>query len=39
MRIFGGDRVKSLMTTFNIAEDEPIQAGMISGAIESANQN
>ncbi len=36
MRIFGGDRVKSLMTTFNIPEDESIQAGMISGAIESA---
>ena len=36
MRIFGGDRIKSLMTALNVPEDEPIQAGMISGAIESA---
>lgn len=36
MRIFAGDRIKSLMTALNIPEDEPIQAGMISGAIESA---
>ena len=38
MRIFGGDRMKSLMNTLNIPEDEPIQAGMISGAIESAQE-
>ena len=38
MRIFGGDRIKSLMTAFNLPEDEPIQAGMISGAIESAQE-
>jgi len=36
MRIFGGDRIKNLMTALNVPEDEPIQAGMISGAIESA---
>jgi len=36
MRIFGGDKIKSLMTALNVPEDEPIQAGMISGAIESA---
>lgn len=36
MRIFGGDKIKSLMNALNIAEDEPIQAGMISGAIEAA---
>lgn len=36
MRIFGGDRIKNLMTVLNVPEDEPIQAGMISGAIESA---
>jgi preprotein translocase subunit SecA len=36
MRIFGGDRIKSLMTTFNVAEDEPISAGILSGALESA---
>lgn len=38
MRIFGGDRIKSLMTALKIPEDEPIQAGIISGAIESAQE-
>jgi len=38
MRIFGGDKVKSLMTALKIPEDEPIQAGMISSAIESAQE-
>ena len=38
MRIFGGDRIKSLMTALKIPEDEPIQAGMLSGAIESAQE-
>ena len=36
MRIFGGDKIKSLMTALNVPDDQPIQAGMISGAIESA---
>jgi preprotein translocase subunit SecA len=36
MRIFGGDRIKGLMTALNIPDDEPIQAKMVSGAIESA---
>ena len=38
MRIFGGDRIKSLMAALKVPEDEPIQAGMISGAIESAQE-
>lgn len=38
MRIFGGDKIKSIMTALKIPEDEPIQAGMISGSIESAQQ-
>jgi preprotein translocase subunit SecA len=38
MRIFGGDRIKGLMTALKVPEDEPIQAGMISGAIESAQE-
>jgi preprotein translocase subunit SecA len=38
MRIFGGDKIKGLMTVLKIPEDEPIQAGMISGAIESAQE-
>ena len=36
MRIFGGDKLKSLMTTLKISEDQPIEARIISGAIESA---
>ncbi len=36
MRIFGGDRIKNLMTALKVSEDEPIQAGMLSGALESA---
>lgn len=36
MRVFGGERVKSLMGTFKIPEDEPIQMGMISKTLESA---
>lgn len=36
MRIFGGDRLKSLMNTLKIPEDQPIEAKIISGAIESA---
>jgi len=36
MRIFGGEKIKSLMTMLKIPEDQPIEAKMISGAIESA---
>jgi len=36
MRIFGGDRIKSLMGLLKIPEDEVIENKMISGAIESA---
>ncbi|MEK7077866.1 MAG: preprotein translocase subunit SecA, partial [Patescibacteria group bacterium] len=36
MRVFGGDRIKSLMTRFNIPEDEAIKSGLVSKAIESA---
>lgn len=36
MRVFGGERVKSLMGTFGIPEDEPIQMKMISNTLESA---
>ncbi len=36
MRIFGGDRIKTLMSAFKIPEDQPIEANLISGAIESA---
>jgi preprotein translocase subunit SecA len=36
MRIFGGDRLKSLMEKLKIPEDQPIEAKLISGAIESS---
>ncbi len=38
MRIFGGDRIKSVMTALKVPDDEPIQANMISGALESAQK-
>ncbi|MEK7178101.1 MAG: preprotein translocase subunit SecA, partial [Patescibacteria group bacterium] len=36
LKIFGGERVKNLMNTLNIPEDQPIEAGLVSRAIESA---
>ena len=36
MRIFGGERIKSLMEALKIPEDQPIEAGLISKTIESA---
>jgi len=38
MRIFGGDRIKGLMSMLKIPEDESIQVGMLSGAIESSQE-
>lgn len=36
MRVFGGDRVKSLMGTFGIPEDQPIEMKMLSNSLEGA---
>ncbi len=36
MRIFGGDRIKGLMDKMKIPEDQPIEAGLVSRAIESS---
>ncbi|MDO8512219.1 MAG: preprotein translocase subunit SecA [bacterium] len=36
MRIFGADRMKNLLTRFNIPEDEPIESRLVSKAVESA---
>jgi len=36
LRIFGGDKIKSLMGLLKVPEDQPIEADMISEAIESA---
>jgi len=36
MRVFGSDKIKRLMGTFGIPEDEPIENRMVSKSIESA---
>ena len=36
MRVFGSDKIKRLMETLGIPEDEPIEARMVSRALESA---
>ncbi|MEK7085295.1 MAG: preprotein translocase subunit SecA, partial [Patescibacteria group bacterium] len=38
MRVFGSERIKSMMGTFGIPEDEPIEHRLISRAIESAQE-
>ena len=38
MRIFGGDRMKSIMTTLKVPEDMPIENKLISRSIESAQK-
>jgi preprotein translocase subunit SecA len=38
MRLFGGERVQNMMDKLGIADDEPIQAGLISKSIESAQR-
>lgn len=36
LKVFGGERIKNLMERLNIPEDQPIEAGLVSKAIESA---
>ncbi len=38
MRIFGSDKIKSMMGRFGIPEDEPIENRLVSRAIESAQE-
>jgi preprotein translocase subunit SecA len=38
MRVFASDMVKNVMGTFKIPEDEPIQSGMITKSLESAQK-
>ncbi len=38
LRLFGGDKLKSLMDRMNIPDDEPIESGMVSKAIENAQK-
>jgi preprotein translocase subunit SecA len=36
LRIFGADKIKNLMNVLKIPDDQPIEAKLVSGAIESA---
>jgi preprotein translocase subunit SecA len=36
MRVFGGDRIKSLMEMLKVPEDQPIEAKILSNSIEKA---
>lgn len=38
MRVFGGDKMKNLMTTLRVPDDMPIENRMISKSIESAQK-
>lgn len=38
MRLFGGERMKSLMTSLGLPDDQPIEAKMVSKSIESAQK-
>src|SRR5476649_804056 len=38
MRLFGGDRMKNLMTSLGLPDDQPIEAKMVSRSIESAQK-
>ncbi len=38
MRIFGGDRIKGLMGAMGMNDDEPIEAGMVTRAIERSQK-
>lgn len=38
MRLFGGERVQSLMETLNIDEDMPIETGLLTKTIESSQR-
>ncbi len=38
LRIFGGDRVANLMNAFRVDEDMPIESGMLTRSLESAQK-
>lgn len=38
MRIFGGDRVKKMMETFNLPEDQPIESALVSRVVNEAQK-
>ncbi len=38
MRLFGGDKMKNLMTSLGLPDDQPIEARLVSRSIESAQK-
>jgi preprotein translocase subunit SecA len=38
LRIFGGDRIKGIMERFDLPESEPIEFGMVTKAVEQAQE-
>jgi len=38
LRIFGGEKIKSLMETFNFSEDQPIESSLVSKAVNEAQK-
>lgn len=38
MRLFAGDRIKSIMSSFNVEENVPLESKMLSKTVESAQQ-
>ncbi len=38
MRIFNGERIQKIMTTLNVPDDEPLEARMVTRAIEGAQK-
>jgi preprotein translocase subunit SecA len=38
MRIFGGERIKTLMAAFGLNDDEPIESRMVSSSIEKSQK-
>lgn len=39
MRLFGSDKMKSMVETLGLPDDQPIEAGMLTKAIEKAQRN
>ncbi len=38
MRLFGGDRMKNMMTTLRVPDDQPLEARLVSRSIEQAQK-
>lgn len=38
MRLFAGDRIKSIMSSFNVEEDVPLESKILSNTVQSAQQ-